>query len=67
MAEYSRPKQLEKKRLFAILQRNVQPLLASTISLLERQTRACSLYQVPAARVNPRDADVKIHYILVEY
>jgi len=42
MAEYSRPKQLEKKRLFAILQRNVQPLLASTISLLERQTRACS-------------------------
>jgi len=31
------------KQLFAILQWNVHHLLASTISLLERQTRACSL------------------------
>jgi len=42
MAKYSRLEQLEKKRVFAILQWNVRPLLASTISLLERQTRACS-------------------------
>jgi len=30
------------KRLFAILRCNLRPLLASIISLLERQTRACS-------------------------
>ena len=32
----------KKKRLFAILQSYVRPLLASTISLLEKQTRDCS-------------------------
>ena len=45
-AKQIRPTQLKKttviKRLFAILQCNFRPLLASTISLFERQTRAAA-------------------------